>query len=238
MECDRIYIDYKDYETLNELYEDADEFISAVTSVVVNYNLDWFTPNNTLKDKVKVLAISLCSPIYDEYKTDKIAYLPQYKDNFLERMMNSIFRKINRWNVQHNMEWEYVDTACLDNFISNGSTQSSTRENASTGSAVIQKSASTPTGIEHNVSEEDIDMKLSHNAINDNTKVKIDDGYEDKYTNFVGKTNGLHRNEVDRDTLIQRKSNLGLAEEVISKIPYSFINEVLSEVSQHFIEVY
>lgn len=232
---DRIYIDYEDYPVLEDEFTKS-EFADVISSKLSTYNLDWLTTTTTLANKIKALILGFSSPIYDEYHSDNLAYMDS--DTFVDRVINSLARKINRWYVQKQIEEDLISNATLDKFISNGGTHSETSENGTTGSAVIQKSASTPTGIEHNANVEDIDVTLSHNNQTDKTSMKIDDGYEDKYTNFVGKTNGLHRNEVDRDTDIKRTSNYGLALEIIEKIPYSYINDVLKEVSQHFIQIY
>lgn len=235
MKCDMIYIDYDDYPVLEEEYTKS-EFATDIGSELDSYNFGYLSSDVTLVSKIKLLTLALSSPIYDEYCTDRLAY--QDVTKFLERLINTLVRKVNRWIVQKNIEEDLISNATLENFISNGGTHSVTSEDAQTGSAVIQKSASTPTGITHNVTSEDIEMELSHTDETDKTDLSVDDGYEDKYTNFVGKTNGLHRNEVDRDTNIERTSNYGLALDILDKLPYSYINDVLKEVSQHFIQIY
>lgn len=232
---DEIYIDYNDYPVLSEEFTKT-ELGDLVSTKLSTYNLGWLTSDTTLANKIKALTLAFISPIYDEYYSDRLAY--EDSDTFVDRMINSLCRKVNRWYAQKQIEEDLISNATLEKFISNGGTHSETSENAQTGSAVIQKSASTPTGITHSESGELIDMEVSHNETTDKTRLDIDDNYEDKYTNFVGKTNGLHRNEVDRDTDIKRTSNYGLALEILDKIPYSYINDVLREVSQHFIQVY
>ena len=235
MKCDKIYIDYEDYPVLEDEFSKS-EFADEIGSKLTNYNLSFLSSDTTLVNKIKALALGFASPIYDEYHSDSLAYLDS--DTFLDRMLNSLVRKINRWYIQKMIEEELIDNATLEKFISNGGTHSITSEDGTTGSAVIQKSASTPTGISHNASQEDIEIHLDHNSEDELTDMSVTDGYEDKYTNFVGKTNGLHRNEVDRDTNITRTSNYGLSLEILEKIPYSYINDVLKEVSQHFIQIY
>lgn len=235
MRNDEIYINYEDYPVMEEEWT-KQEFVDVVSTKVTGYNLNWLTSDTSLANKIRLLVIAFANPIYDEYHTDSLGYLDT--DTFVDRIINSVVRKVNRWYIQNKIEEGLIDNATLEKFISNGGTHSETKEDGSTGSAVIQKSASTPTGISHDVSEEDIDVELSHNDVTDKTSMKVDDGYEDKYTNFVGKTNGLHRNEVERDTDISRTSNYGLSLEIIDKIPYSYISSVLTEVSLHFIQVY
>ena len=235
MKCDKIYIDYEDYPVLEDEFSKS-EFADEIGSKLTNYNLSFLSSDTTLVNKIKALALGFASPIYDEYHSDSLAYLDS--DTFLDRMLNSLVRKINRWYIQKMIEEELIDNATLEKFISNGGTHSITSEDGTTGSAVIQKSASTPTGISHNAPQEDIEIHLDHNSEDELTDMSVTDGYEDKYTNFVGKTNGLHRNEVDRDTNITRTSNYGLSLEILEKIPYSYINDVLKEVSQHFIQIY
>lgn len=235
MKCDKIYIDYEDYPVLEDEFTKS-EMADVVSSKLSTYNIDFLTTDTTLATKIKALALGFVSPIYDEYHTDSLAYLDS--DTFIDRMLNSIMRKINRWYIQKKIEEDLISNATLEKFISNGGTHSKTGETGTTGSAVIQKSASTPTGIEHNAQSETLDIELSHSDETDVTSMEVTDDYQDKYTNFVGKTNGVHRNEVDRDTDITRTSNYGLSLEILEKIPYSYINDVLKEVSQHFIQIY
>lgn len=235
MRNDNIYIDYEDYPVLEDEYA-LTTFFNAFGSKLVFKNFNFMVSDTTTKNKLTALIQTLSYPIYYEYHSDRIAY--KDKDVFMDRLINTLCNKVNRWYAQQKIEEDLISNATLEKFISNGGTHSETSENAQTGSAVIQKSASTPTGITHSATSEDIEMELSHNNQTDKTDLSVDDGYEDKYTNFMGKTNGLHRNEVDRDTNIERTSNYGLALEILDKIPYSYINDVLSEVSQHFIQIY
>lgn len=235
MKSQRIYIDYEDYPVLEDEYTKS-EMIDEVQSKLSSYNADYLSSNTTLVNSIKLLALAFASPIYDEYHSDRLGYLDA--DVFLDRMINSLMRKINKWYLQKKIQEDLISNATLEKFISNGGTKSNTKENGTNGSAVIQKSASTPTGITHNAESETIDVELSRDDETETSSMEVTDGYADKYTNFVGKTNGLHRNEVERDTDIARSSNYGLALEILDKIPYSYISEVLSEVSQHFIQIY
>lgn len=236
MNCEEIYIRYGDYPTLEDKYPLVSDFAQELQDYVTNQNLGFISSETTLQNKLRVLMSTFAYPIYDEYYDDRLAY--EEKEVFMKRLVNTLSRKINRWYIQKKIEEDLIDNVTLEKFISNGGTHSTTNENASMGSAVIQKSASTPTGITHNASSEQLDVELSHDTTSDTTSMEITDGYDDKYTNFVGKTDGLHRNEVDRDTDITRTSNYGLALEILEKIPYSYIEDVLKEVSQHFIQVY
>lgn len=234
MYAQRVYENYDDYKTLEELYPTDEDFADDVYNYIdEKSNINWLY---STKATIMNFITSLAYPIYNEYVRDRIAY--QSDDNFLERIINSLLYKVNKWYMQHKIDIDLIVKSSLDNFIKNGGTHSETNEEAQTGSAVIQKSASTPTGITHNASVESIVMDLSYNEQTDNTTMHVDDNYDDKYTNFIGKTNGVHRNEVGRETDITRSSNYGLAMDILEKIPYSYINEVLSEVSQHFIQIY
>ena len=236
---DYIYENYDDYLTLDDYFESKNEFMTFIENEMDITNIDFISEDESedgVQNKIRLMVYTLASPIYDEYKSDLVAYKDVH--TFGYRLLNSIIRKVNKWVIERKIQEDLISNATLEKFISNGGTHSETSENAQTGSAVIQKSASTPTGITHNASQEDIEIHLDNNSEDKLTDLSVTDGYEDKYTNFVGKTNGLHRNEVDRDTDIKRTSNYGLALEILDKIPYSFISDVLREVSQHFIQVY
>lgn len=242
----RIYEDFSDYPLLKTIFTNADylknEISLFLNGSVLPYNtfdLSFITDDATEKEKLGALILTFAYPIYFQYENDRMAYKgTTARVAFTRRMLYIISRKIGKWYLTHEIDKGLLDSPSLEKFIQNGGTKSTTSENASSGSAVIQKSASTPTGITHSTEGESIDMELSHNDTTDKTSLDIDDDYEDKYTNFVGKTNGLHRNEVDRDTDITRSSNYGLAEDILAKIPQSYINEVLTDVSQLFIQVY
>lgn len=236
MNCDNIYIDYEDYDELEDVYADETSFYNAIATELVTYNLGFITSTSADVTKLKTFIGLFAYPIYKEYHSDRIAY--ESDTTFMERLINTLSRKVGKWYLQHKIDEGLINNATLEKFIINGGTHSETEENASTGSSVIQKSASTPTGITHSTDGDTIDLTLTHTAGTDITELVVDDGYEDKYTNFVGKTSGNHRNEVDRETDISRTSNYGLAMEILDKIPYSYINEVLSEVSVHFIQIY
>ncbi len=236
MKSQRIYIDYEDYPVLEEEYTSSALLAGDVQTQLQTTNFSFLSSDTDVVNGLKAFVVSLIYPIYDEYHSDRMAY--QSNPAFIYRLVTSLVRRVNRWYMQHKIDDDLLKNISLQNFIKNGGTHSETQENASTGSAVIQKSASTPTGISHDAQSESLDMDLSHDVEQDKTSMEVTDDYQDKYTNFVGKTNGLHRNEVDRDTDITRTSNYGMAMDILSKIPYSYINEVLAQVSQHFIQIY
>ena len=178
MYCDNIYVDYDNYSTLEEEFSTSSAFATIIANKLSTYQFQWLTDDSADLNKIKGLILSLSYPIYVEYHSDKIGYLDS--DTFVDRVINSVSRKINKWYIQHMIDKDLLKKASLENFISNGGTHSDTKENASTGSAVIQKSASTPTGITHSASSEDIDVELSHNDTSDITSLEVTDGYEDK----------------------------------------------------------
>lgn len=230
----RVFENFDNYDELDDYYDDGTEFANALASFLSSYNLNYLTSSSTELTNIKAFITIFAYPIYEQYKTDRIAYLDI--NTFINRIVNAVSYKVGKWYLKHKIDADLLNSPTLQKFIANGGTTSHTGEVGKTGSAVIQKSASTPTGITHDTDGEEIEMSLSKD--DDVDVLSVDDGYEDKYTNFVGKTNGLHKNEVDRDTSITRTSNYGLAQEILDKIPYSYISEVLGEVSQHFIQVY
>ena len=235
----RIYVDYDDYDMLEEVYPTDYDFRTAINSLVNNssYTLTWLIDSGSLDElKIRTFVVALSYPIYKEYCRDRIAFKDE--DYFIQRLTNVLVRQVNKWYSQMKVEMDLILNSTLEKYRGNGGTKSETSENAQTGSAVIQKSASTPTGITHSTSAEDIDMTLEHTPTSHQTSMGVDDNYDDKYTNFVGKTNGVHRNEVDRETEITRTSNYGMALDILEKIPYSYINDVIRAVSDLFIEVY
>ena len=234
----RIYIDYDDYDELYQ-YGDISEFFNDVENALEDedtYQFNWLSDTSSVKAKIKLLIKALTEPIYNEYSQDKIAYRDyQY---FIKRLINTMIWSINKWYMRFNIDDDLMSNASLQNFTSKGHTKSVTDEEAQTGSAVMQKSASTPTGIEHGASEESMSMNLVKDESTGETTMTFDDNYDEKYTNFVGKTNGVHKNNVLRETDIDRSSDFGLAMDILEKIPYSYINDVLSDVSEHFIQIY
>lgn len=225
----RIY--NENYQKLNEWYEDATSLADNMEETQVD--LDFISTNDTTQTNISNLISALCYPIFDEYGEDLVAY--EDSDVFQRRLMNSIVHKIDKWYIHSVMIRDLLANTSISTFSVTQASSTHTLEDGHSGSIVNQESASTPTGISHNDSDETtLDLTNTGGEITMDTT----SGYSNKYTNFMGKTSGLKKNIVDRSVDVDRQGNFIVAMELLKAIPYSYINEVLAEVSQHFIQVY
>lgn len=238
----RIYEDFTDYERLNDLYSDGDQLWAEMEE---DYNFDYaltsITSNSQTRLKLQVFISELVmGVIFAEYGQDRIGYkdeggIHQGKVAFERRLAQTLVDKVSKWYLQGKIDDELLTKVNLDNFIITNSAITNTGELGVSGSIVEQESASTPTGITHDDSDTTSMEIVAHTS---DVTIETTSMYQDKYTNFMGKTQGVKQNKVDRDVQSERSGNYILAMELLKAVPYSYINEVLRDVSQHFIQVY
>lgn len=228
----RIYEDFDDYYTLERMYANVENFVSAI-SQTIDYGHEFDFLGDVDEEKLILFCEALGYTIYYEYFNDKLAY--KEADDFMNRICNSLVYKINKWYLQGKIDNDLLQRVNLDHFTISNTATTSTGELGVSGSVVEQESASTPTGIVHDNSDT-TSLEMEHDS--SSVSIETSSGYQDKYTNFMGKTQGVKQNRVDRDVDSERKGNYILAMDLLKAIPYSYINEVLMEVSKHFIQVY
>ena len=222
-------INFDDYKTLQEEFGS-----SADLAVIVNTIFNDFqhyvdiSMLNTLKSFAGNIAINIFLYYYD----DKIAYLD--REVFAHRLTNDIALNINRYFEMKNVEFYLAkDSANNDKWCLTTKTSSVANESGKSGSSVLQSSASTPTGVSPSSTGSTIEMEDTEDG-----KSYSNNGYVDKYTNFQAKTNGLHKNDVDRTAEVSRSGNYDIAIELLKKFPKSYMEQILKDVSKHFIYVY
>lgn len=223
-------INFDDYKTLQEKYQTADSFISVLSTLFrddFNYYLE-----DSMVTTIQNFLTKIGKSIYMYYYDDKIAY--EDEEVFAYRLANDIAINVNRYFEMMKVEFYLVkDSTTNDKWCLTTKTSSVANESGKSGSAVLQSSASTPTGVSPSSTGSTIEMEDTEDG-----KVFENNGYVDKYTNFQAKTNGLHKNDIDRTADVSRSGNYDVAIELLKKFPKSFMEQVLKDVSKHFIYVY
>lgn len=222
-------INFDDYKTLQE------EFTSATNlSVVIDGLFEDFVQyiDGSMEVILRTFTRNVAKAIFNYYYDDKIAYLDN--EVFAYRLMNDIAININRYFEMKQVEFYLAkDSTTNDKWCLTTKTSSIANESGKSGSAVLQSSASTPTGVSPNATGSTIEMEDTEDG-----KSYSNNGYVDKYTNFQAKTNGLHKNDIDRTAEVSRIGNYDVAIELLKMFPKSYMEQVLKDVSKHFIYVY
>lgn len=222
-------INFDDYKTLQEKYPSA-QALSVVVDTIFETFYSYIDVDMT--NTLKVFVRNICNNIYNYYYDDKIAYLDE--EVFVHRLTNDIALNVNRYFEMRKVEFYLAkDSTTNDKWCLTTKTSSVANESGKSGSSVLQSSASTPTGVSPSSTGSTIEMEDTEDG-----KVFENNGYVDKYTNFQAKTNGLHKNDIDRTADVSRSGNYDVAIELLKKFPKSFMEQVLKDVSKHFIYVY
>lgn len=227
-----------------EEYKKLNEYFSYVSDFINNNTQDFeqllfrdgalYFDDDENEEKCLMLFEVLMKVIYFHYRRDCVAYLN--KVDFVDRLLNDLAFNFGKYIVKYNVtnilsnfsnETRYDDTSKM---------QSDTNERGLSSSSVVQSSASTPTGIS-SAQSSSINLRYQKGEDESGTEF-VTDAYTDKYTNFQGKTNGLHDNDVERKSVITRKGKLLDIIELEQKLPNSLYDEVLKDVSKHFIFLY
>ena len=223
---------FEDLKTLKEEYITAKDFTDKVSSLFgTDLDLSDIAYDSKMKSTFSQFIINLAKAIYFYYQRDKIAYTD--KDVFIERIVYDLTLNINHYFQRKGIDFMIGSNTDNDKYLlSNGMTTKSSEDGVS-GSSVLQSTASTPTGVSPSATGNTIEMNIDGTTLN-----VTNNGYVDKFTNFQGKTNGLHNNKVNRDTSYIRTANYEQAIELFTKLPVSYLEEVLRDVSNNFIFTY
>lgn len=224
---------YDEYKTLKELYTNNFSFAQAV----LNYfgtSFNDVTYASTMRATFQTFMEKLCYMIYSYFLRDKIAY--EDKDIFLERLTFDLAKNINHYFQLKNIDFMLGSNTDTGKYVLTSRMTNESDEKTKSGSSVVQSSASTPTGVAVKSSSQiEVDLTESGTAVSSDFST---DAYIDKYTNFQGKTDGVHKNEVDKSNEMIREGNFLNAIELMDKLPCSYLDKVLDDVSMHFVVVY
>lgn len=228
----------ENYTKLIDHFETETLFNTALTTylqplLMGAYEMYFSSTDND--EKINLLINVFTKVIYEYYKRDKVAYLDV--DYFIERISQSISYEMQKYIVKYNVAQILTNFERATDYDTTSTVGSHSNEKAVAGSTVVQSTASTPTSVNPNATGSAITLTKSTGE--DTVTVEsVTPAYSDKYTNFQGKTNGLHDNDVSRDSEITRKGRLLDIIELQNQIPQTLYDELLEDVSHHFIFVY
>ena len=227
---------YESNSKLVDLFPTKSDFTSAV---LAEFGTDFqdVTYATSMHNTFTAFLEKVAGGLYKYFKRDLIAY--EDEDEFMERLVYTLALNINKVFQMKNIDFEIGSNTDFNKYVLTSKMESTSNETGKSGSSVLQSSASTPTAVSPTATGNDISVAMSTDAeTGELSATFVNAGYVDKYTNFQGKTNGLHKNEVDRDSELTRSGNYENAIAVMKHLPNSYLNYVLKEVSKHFIFVY
>lgn len=229
---DELIIAERTNDELQDIYEDEDAFISMLNTKKTQYS--------KIANEVGDLPVSFInyigSLIYNHYDDSIIAY--GQKDIFEKRLCLELFRQLPYLVTKYNA-MKYLSQLDLDKMLQTSKTTSKSNESGINGSTMMQKTASTPTGVSatpvSTTQEVDLQKDETTGVVTLDTPT---DDFVDKYTNFQGKTSGVRKSDIDRNNEISRQGSYKDLIELYNKIPNGFYDEILSISGKHFIFVY
>lgn len=223
---------------LNQLYETADAFKSALETSVTSMGLMLASGYAS-----SVYSTFIAYSIYKYFYEDIIHYEGEDEDEvkatLMKRMGYDIAVKFPYWKVKY----DYILKLFTENEITLLQTSkmiSSSNENVASAGGVIQKSASTPTGVNPSTTTGD---SVTITATNDEDSLDLDvdvdsSSFAEKYTNYQGKTTSGSKTQGNRSGEVLRQGSIDELLKILEKLPSSFADEITKEVSKHFDIVY
>ena len=171
--------------------------------------------------------------IYNYYVDDLIAYDTDVV--FMQRLTYDIAVKFPYWYKKLD---EYGVLYKDFNLMQTSKMTSSSTDKTNAVGGNLQKSASTPTGVD--TSSEGDTMVVTETPVgSDQTEgVESDvstESYVEKYTNYIGKNHSTTFAKGERSSEIFREGSIKDYIEVLEKLPSSFADEITKAVSKHFI---
>lgn len=225
---------FKDYKLLKEEFLTLSDFNTALAGSF-STTFDDVTIPSAIKTSLSTFLTKIGQGIYRFYVRDKIAYLD--KDIFIERLVNTIALNMNYYFQLQKLDFMVAQVTDTSKFMLTSSLSSDTNETGSKGNVVVQSSSLTPTGVDATDTGNSMSIELTED--DDETSLETtEDAFVNKYTNYQGKTNGVQRNHVNRNNELSRNGDYIHLADVIERLPKSYFNKLLQDVSEHFIMVY
>lgn len=221
---------------LQDLYLTADAFKSALETSVTSMGL-----MGASGYAGSVYSTFIAYSIYKYFYED---YLRYYGDDETEvrsilmyRLGYDIAVKFPYWKKKYDYILKLLTTEDISLLQSSKMTSSSQEDIASAG-GVIQKSASTPTGVSVSTNTGDsIDITTTPSSTTTSETLGVDvdsDSFAEKYTNYQGKTSTGSKTKGERSGEVLREGSVEDLLNVLEKLPSSFADEITKEVSKHF----
>lgn len=217
---------------LQDLYGTADLFKSALETSVTSMGL-MFSSTYTSS----VYSTFIAYAIYKYFYEDKVHYtgedIDEVKTTFMKRLGYDVAVKFPYWKTKYDYILKLFTPTELS-LLQSSKMTSESHEDVKSAGGVIQKSASTPTGVSTGDYTGD-SMELS--AVEDEGTLEVGvvtDSFAEKYTNYQGKTSTGSKTSGDRNGEVLREGSIEDLLKILEKLPSSFADEITKEVSKHF----
>ena len=188
-----------------------------------------------------VYATFIASAIYNYFYDDKVHYEGEDENEvkaiFMKRLSYDVAVKFPYWKTKYDYILKLFTPTELS-LLQSSKMTSSSQEDVKSAGGVLQKSASTPTGVVSSGTNDDIDIHIT--TVDDeevDTRVE-NNGFVDKYTNYQGKTSSASNTKGERSGEVLREGSIDELLKILEKLPASFVDEITKEVSKHFELVY
>ena len=184
-----------------------------------------------------VYATFIASAIYNYFYSDKVHYegenTNEVKTIFMKRLSYDVAVKFPYWKTKYDYILKLFTPTELS-LLQSSKMTSSSQEDVNSAGGVLQKSASTPTGVNQTTDTGD-SMTISASESEGTLSVDVSvDGFVDKYTNYQGKTSTGSKTSGSRSGEVLREGSIDELLKVLEKLPSSFVDEITKEVSKHF----
>ena len=219
---------------LQELYSTADLFKSALETSVTSMGLMMSSSYTN-----SVYSTFIAYAIYKYFYEDKVHYsgedTDEVKAQFIQRLGYDVAVKFPYWKTKYDYILKLFTPTELS-LLQSSKMISESHEDVKSAGGVIQKSASTPTGVNTGNYTGD-SMEISANE-DEETKTLdvgvITDSFAEKYTNYQGKTSTGSKTSGDRNGEVLREGSIEDLLKILEKLPSSFADEITKECSKHF----
>ena len=220
---------------LKQLYASVSDFKSALEQGVTSMGLMMASQYSN-----SVYSTFIAYAIYKYFCDDYVHYTGDTSSDvattLMYRMAYDVSVKFPYWKVKY----DYILKLFTEDEISllqSSKMTSSSSEKVNSAGGVIQKSASTPTGVSSATADE---MEISNEVDEYDTlnASVLSSSFADKYTNYQGKTSTGNKTSGERSGVVLREGSIDELLKILEKLPSSFADEITKEVSKHFDLVY
>lgn len=219
---------------LQELYSTADLFKSALETSVTSMGL---MLSSSYANSVYSTFISYA--IYKYFYEDKVHYegedADEVKAQFIQRLGYDVAVKFPYWKTKYDYILKLFTPTELS-LLQSSKMISESHEDVKSAGGVIQKSASTPTGVNTgNYTGDSMEISAVEDAQTKTLDVGVvTDSFAEKYTNYQGKTSTGSKTSGDRNGEVLREGSIEDLLKILEKLPSSFADEITKECSKHF----
>jgi hypothetical protein len=180
--------------------------------------------------------ISAC--IFGYFYPCLVAYADEDKSavrtTLIDRMGYDIAVKLPYWYRKYNQIKKLLTTEDLS-LLQTSKVVSSSRDNTASASGSLQKTATTPTGVNVGGTIDNIDITNTIDVNKDSSAEVETTGFADKYTNAQQKFASANNVKGERSGTITREGSIDDLLNVLEKLPSSFADEVTRDLQKHFI---